>query len=107
LTTDVGTPEGVEAAAARAASERRRAWIATACLATAAVGVFAPILYYMIIHWKVVPDYSHGFLVAPLAAYFAWERRARLRRTPVEPSWWGWSATWLGSTARRSGSAPP
>jgi exosortase len=99
LTTDVGTPEGVDAAAARAASAQRHAWIATAALVTAAVGVFAPILYYMFIHWKVVPDYSHGFLVAPLAAYFAWERRAKLRRTPVEPSWWGLVPLALGTLA--------
>jgi len=99
LTTDVGTPESVDAAAARAAQEQRRAWLTTAVLAAAAVGVFAPILYYMFIHWKVVPDYSHGFLVAPLAAYFAWERRARLRRTPVEPSWWGCVPLALGTLA--------
>jgi exosortase len=89
----------VDAAAARAAVERRRAWLATAALGAATVGVFAPILYYMFIHWKVVPDYSHGFLVAPLAAYFAWERRGRLRRTPVEPSWWGCVPLALGTLA--------
>ena len=99
MTTDVGTAEGVDAAEARAASGQRRAWVVTACLVAAAVGVFAPILYYMFIHWKVVPDYSHGFLVAPLAAYFAWERRARLRRTPVEPSWWGCIPLALGTLA--------
>jgi exosortase len=99
LTTDVGTPEGVDAAMARTASARRRAWAATACLSAAAVLVFAPVLYYMVIHWKVVPDYSHGFLVAPLAVYFAWERRARLRRTRVEPSWWGLLPLALGTLA--------
>jgi exosortase len=99
LTTDVGTPESVDAAAARAAVEQRRAWLTTAALGAATVGVFAPILYYMFIHWKVVPDYSHGFLVAPLAAYFAWERRGRLRRTPVEPSWWGCVPLALGTLA--------
>ena len=99
MTTDVGTPESVDAAAARAAVEQRRAWLTTAALGAATVGVFAPILYYMFIHWKVVPDYSHGFLVAPLATYFAWERRGRLRRTPVEPSWWGCVPLALGTLA--------
>ena len=99
MTTDVGTPEGVDAATARAASAQRRAWLATACLVAAAVGVFAPILYYMLIHWKAVPDYSHGFLVAPLAAYFAWERRAQLRRASVEPSWWGCIPLAIGTLA--------
>jgi exosortase len=100
LTTDVGTPDELSAAgAAQRASDRRRAFAATACLLAAALGVFAPVLYYMVLHWRDVPDYSHGFLVAPLAVYFAWERRGRLRRTPVEPSWWGLVPLGLGSLA--------
>ena len=98
MTTEVRTPGGVDAgAAARAASERRRAYLTTACLVAATLGVFAPILYFMVIHWRIKPDYSHGFLVAPLAVYFAWERRGRLRRTPVQPSWWGLVPLALGS----------
>ena len=104
MTTDAGTPGGVEVAdATRVASARRRAYVSAACLAAALVAVFGPILYYMVIHWQVVPDYSHGFLVAPLALYFAWERRARLQRTPVEPSWWGCVPLALGSLALATG----
>ena len=99
MTTDVGTPESVGVDAARAASLQRRAWLATALLAAAAAVVFAPVLYYMVLHWKVVPDYSHGFLVAPLAAYFAWERRKALRRATVAPSWWGCVPLGLGTLA--------
>ena len=62
-----------------------------------AVGVFAPILYYMALNWKQVADYSHGFLVAPLAVYFAWERLPRLKKAPVNPSWWGVVPLALGS----------
>lgn len=98
MTTEVGTPAGVDAAAAaRAASERRRAYWTTGCLLVAAILIFAPILHFMVIHWRIKPDYSHGFLVAPLAVYFAWERRGRLRRTPIEPSWWGIVPLALGS----------
>ena len=100
MTTDLGTPSDLERAdAAKAASARRAAYTTTACLIAAAIGVFAPILYYMALHWRQVPDYSHGFLVAPLAVYFAWERRALLRRTPIEPSWWGLLPLALGSLA--------
>jgi exosortase len=100
LTTDLGTPSDVDRAdAAKAASARRAAGVTTACLLAAANGVFAPIHYYMAIHWRIVPDYSHGFLVAPLAVYFAWERRARLRRTPIAPSWWGVVPLALGTLA--------
>jgi len=100
LTTEVGTRSEVDRAeAAKAAPERRRAYAATACLVVAAVAVFGPILYYMVLHWANQPDYSHGFLVAPLALYFAWERRAQLRRAPVAPSWWGVLPLALGTTA--------
>ncbi len=54
-----------------------------------AFAIYAPILYHMVLHWHQVDDYSHGFLIGPLAVYFAWERRAKLRRAPVAPSWWG------------------
>ncbi|MEE9607286.1 MAG: exosortase A [Myxococcota bacterium] len=86
MTTDAGTT-GIELdLPARA---RRGAWLGAGVMAALCVGVFAPILYYMAQHWRAVDDYSHGFLVAPLALYFAWERRDQLRRAPVEPSWWG------------------
>jgi exosortase len=53
----------------------------------------------MVWHWKIVPDYSHGFLVAPLALYFAFERRDTLRHTPFEGSWWGLVPLLLGALA--------
>jgi exosortase len=94
LTTDVGTPT-----VAAGASARRFSIASIAITATLALGIFAPILYYMVLHWKDVPDYSHGFLVGPLALYFAWERRNKLRRAPIEPSWWGVLPLGLGTTA--------
>jgi exosortase A len=36
--------------------------------------------------WSVDENYSHGFLIVPLAVYFAWERRDRLQRLPVRGS---------------------
>jgi len=100
LTTQVGTPGRVEPSAPGLDPEARRFAVgATALTIALAIAVFAPVLYYMIYHWKQVADYSHGFLVAPLAIYFAWERRAQLRRTPVRPSWWGVLPLALGSLA--------
>jgi exosortase len=58
-------------------------------LVLASVAVFGEVLYGMTRHWAQVDDYSHGFVVAPLALYFAWERRHALRRAPVQGSWWG------------------
>ena len=39
--------------------------------------------------WSVDENYSHGFLIVPLAAYLAWERRAQLANLAVRPSAWG------------------
>jgi exosortase len=85
MSTDAATaaPQGT----ARA-DDMRQVVIAGAAIA-AALAVYAPILYYMGRHWSASEDYSHGFLIAPLALYFAWERRPQLRRTRLAPDWWG------------------
>ena len=39
--------------------------------------------------WSTDDNYSHGFFIVPLAAYFAWERRHAFAAMPVRPSWLG------------------
>ena len=73
---------------AREVRERQTSIAYAAITSALACVVFGPVLYYMFLHWGMVDDYSHGFLVAPLAIYFAWERRDALRRVPIRPSWW-------------------
>ena len=78
----------------------RRAYILSAYGTSAlAFVIFAPILYYMFLQWGMGQDYSHGYLIAPLAVYFIWERRKKLARTPVEPSWYGLIPLALGALA--------
>ncbi len=84
---------------ARDAHERRTSILYAGATSALALGIFGPILYYMFLHWGAVDDYSHGFLVGPLALYFAWERRHELRRATVRPSWWGLLPLALGSLA--------
>jgi exosortase len=48
--------------------------------------------------WYHDDNYSHGFLIVPLALYFVWERRAKLRKIPVAPSAFGLVVV-LGSVA--------
>ena len=61
----------VETGALRSGIGSRRIAIASSAATTAlAVLVFAPVLYFMVQHWGAVPDYSHGYLIPPLAAYF-------------------------------------
>ena len=39
--------------------------------------------------WARDDNYSHGFLILPLSAYFAWQRRRALASAPQKPSIWG------------------
>jgi len=59
--------------------------------------LYAPILYHMVLHWHYVQDYSHGFLIVPLALYFAYERRRALARITPLGSWWGLLPLALGA----------
>jgi exosortase len=100
VTSDASTAEEASAPAQGFDPEARRFAVgATALTIALAMGIFAPILYYLVRHWKIVPDYSHGFLVAPLAVYFAWERREHLKRIPIDQSWWGLVPLALGALA--------
>ena len=99
MTIEVGTADVQSRALALDAAARRSAAIRTLATIVAAIAIFGPILSAMVSHWAGSDDYSHGFLVAPLAIYFAWERRIKLRRARIEPSWWGLLPLCLGSLA--------
>jgi exosortase len=76
----------------------RRGAVAVAAVAIATlIALYTPVLYYMGLQWAQDEDYSHGFLIVPLALYFIWERRRKLVRLPIEPSWWGVAPLALGS----------
>ncbi len=92
------TPDAV-AIPAREARERRMSILYVGATSALALGIFGPILYYMFLHWGKVDDYSHGFLVGPLAIYFASERRQQLRLANIQPSWWGLIPLAAGSLA--------
>jgi len=79
-------------------SRRVQVWTGMTAIAVAIL-IYARILYHMVLHWKIVPDYSHGFLVAPLAIFFAWEHRRELRRAPIAGSWLGLVPLSLGAAA--------
>jgi exosortase len=47
-------------------------------------------VFSKLIHdWGHDDNYSHGFLIVPLALYFVWERRARLLALELRPTWLG------------------
>ncbi len=58
-----------------------------------AIGGFAllywPVITKLVYDWGINENYSHGYLIPPLAGYLAWERRQQLIATPVSRSWFG------------------
>ena len=52
--------------------EQRRAAATMAVAVGLLVLVYWQVLFHMVLHWRHVADYNHGFLVAPLALFFAW-----------------------------------
>lgn len=55
-------------------------------LALSAGWLYSGVIAGLIHDWTHDDNYSHGLLIVPLAAYFVWERRARLRQARPEPS---------------------
>jgi exosortase len=54
--------------------------------AAAFVWLYAGVLAGLARQWASDENYSHGFLVVPLAVLFAWERRGALARAAIRPS---------------------
>ena len=56
-------------------------------------GCFVYLYYHVIaklVHdWSVDGNYSHGFLIVPIALYFVWERRSHLKKAERKPTYWG------------------
>ncbi len=74
--------------AADASRDRFLVW-ATCGAIVLLLGIYFPILRIMVEQWAAVEDYQHGFLIAPLALYFAYERRWDLEDARVGGSWLG------------------
>ena len=64
----------------------RRTGAAVAAVAVAILTLYWGTLSSLVRHWASDDDFSHGFFVIPLAAYFLWERRDAFRRARIEPS---------------------
>ena len=62
---------------------------AAAALLLAFAFLYRDVIAKLVYDWEHDGNYSHGFLIVPLALYFAWERRAKVRETPLTPSVFG------------------
>jgi exosortase D (VPLPA-CTERM-specific) len=49
--------------------------------------------------WIDTPEYSHGLLIPPVAAFLMWQQKDRLERIPFTGSWWGVAVILLGGGA--------
>jgi exosortase len=76
----------------------RRSWIAAALVALGFATLYWRVLAKLVSDWYNDDNYSHGFLIVPLALYFVWERREKLRKIPIAPSTLGLVVV-LGSVA--------
>jgi exosortase len=61
-------------------------WLAGALVAVGFVFLFHQVFTKLVADWYNDDNYSHGFLIVPIAAYLAWERRHRFWSAPVRPS---------------------
>ena len=60
-------------------------WVPIGALALFLLAV-APTLPELVREWILRPEYSHGFLMPPIAAWVLWGRREELRRLRLDPS---------------------
>lgn len=63
-----------------------RLTVAAAAVALSFSALFFEVGRKLVSDWSTDDNYSHGFLVVPVALYLAWERRGQLAAAPSRPS---------------------
>jgi exosortase len=76
----------------------KRTWIAVALVVAGFALLYRQVIPKLVMDWYNDDNYSHGFLIVPLALYFVWERREKLWTIPLAPSVFGLLIV-LGSVA--------
>lgn len=64
-------------------------WTAAALIVAGFVALYWDVVAKLVMAWYTDDNYSHGFLIVPLALYLAWERRARFQAAEIRPSAFG------------------
>jgi exosortase len=67
-------------------SRRTLTVLSLVCLVAVFLLLYGRLLFDLSNTWLTNDNYSHGFLILPLVAYFIWERRARLASTERRPT---------------------
>lgn len=66
----------------------KRLW-AVAALAASFGYLYRDVLVKLVHDWATDGNYSHGFLIVPIAVYLAWQRRSALSSATAKPSAFG------------------
>jgi exosortase A len=53
------------------------------------VVTFFPAWKGLVLAWSNYDEYSHGFLIMPVALYIAWQKKTKLASVKIKPSNWG------------------
>ncbi len=73
---------------ARRPSNRNLLW-GVLLIAGLGAAAYLRVLEKLVSDWWEFPDFSHGFLVPPFAAYVLWRKRTVLANTRIAPEWSG------------------
>jgi len=60
--------------------------LAAGLVALGFTALYWQVLVKLVMDWYHDDNYSHGFLIVPIAVYFAWERREKLKSAAANPS---------------------
>ncbi|MGC9199368.1 MAG: exosortase A [Acidobacteriaceae bacterium] len=71
-------------------------WLPYLLLSLPITAIYYKVVAELVINWYTDPDFSHGFLVVPFAAFLLWQKRETLRNIPIRQSW---SGLWLVAAA--------
>jgi exosortase len=61
-------------------------WASIALSVAAFAFLYRAVIAKLVYDWINDGNYSHGFLIVPVAAYLVWERRKKLTATPIKPT---------------------
>ena len=75
--------------AAQAAGLSKRVIFAGALVLAGIAILYRDVVPELIHAWSTDDNYSHGYLIPPIAAYLAWERRQLFLSAPIRPSAFG------------------
>ena len=71
-------------------------WTSVTAVSVLLVALYWAVLPRLVTQWATDDDHTHGFLILPLALYFAWGRREKLSSLAVKPSFRGAGLLVLG-----------